>query len=160
MRWKYTVGLVFGILWVGFLLQGLLFARDNEEILTEYSEKFLAYSQNFVKLASQNLNVDADYYAGLKLSAVADEFHQHSAYLADFFLILKIVEKSKQEKELTTGIVKSRLSNVINLCNAAGKRITRVLSETENKDIVASAHDLKMDLDGLKETLKKIEGEL
>ena len=144
-----------------FLLLSLLqpalsISQDIEQELTENSEKFLSYSQNFVKLASQNINVDADYYAALKLSLIADEFHQHSSYIADFILIIKIVKRQQPEKEMIEQIVKSRISNVINLCKSDEKRIVRILSETEHPDITASAIDLKKDLGNLQQILTGI----
>jgi hypothetical protein len=141
---------------VNLLIPAFILSQDIEEGLTQNSEAFLSLSQNFVNLASQNINVDADYYAALKLSFVADEFHQHSSYLTDFVLITEIVKRQKPEKELIEEIMKSRISNVVNLCKTAEKGIESILTETENPEITNSAFDLRKELTRIQEILAKI----
>jgi hypothetical protein len=43
------------------LLTNVTLSQDYEQTMTDYSEKFLAYSQVFVKFASMNINTQAEY---------------------------------------------------------------------------------------------------
>lgn len=131
-------------------------SQDYEDTITDYSEKFLAYSQTFVKLASQNLDIETDYDAALAFSNIADEFHLHASYLGDFLLMLKILEKSGQGKELGARLVKLRIRNVINKIPQANERMASAAADVENKSIIAKAADLRQDLTALQQLLEGI----
>jgi hypothetical protein len=147
-----------GIIFVIFISQ--LCAQDFEQSLSDFSEKFLAYSQNYVKLASQNIKNDDDYQTALKLSRIADEFHLHTGYLSDFMLTLRITQRHQKEKELIAQLVKARIEALISQINEAEQRIANALLPTEKAGIIASSNDFKRDLLELKNILERIKEKL
>jgi hypothetical protein len=141
------------------LLTNVTLSQDYEQTMTDYSEKFLAYSQVFVKFASMNINTQAEYDAALAVSDVAKEFHYHTSYLADFLLILKIIDKHQAEKELAARLLRLRVSNLIKECDEASRRVDRAVKEAEVADLTSAASDVKADLEALRGDLEKISGE-
>ena len=144
------------ILAISLLMPLLSIAQDYEESITNYSEKFLTYSQSFVNHASQNVNTDVEYDAALALSDIAEEFHQHTSYLGDYLLILKIINKHEVEKELAQRLVRLRIESIIKECNAALEGIGAATANVESESITAMANDLSGDLEALKKVLTKI----
>ena len=135
-------------------------AQEFEQSLSDFSEKFLAYSQNYVKLASQNIKNDDDYQTSLKLSRLADELHLHTGYLSDFMLTLRIMQRHEKEKELIGQLVKARVEALINQCTEAEQRIANALLPTENSKIIAPSQDFKEALLELKKLLERIKEKL
>lgn len=133
-------------------------SQDYEQTMTDYSEKFLAYSQVFVKYASMNISTEVEYNADLAVSYVAKEFHYHASYLADFLLILKIINKHQAEEELAARMLKLRVNNLIKECDVASKRVDRAVKGIESADATKTASDVKGDLEALRNDLEKISG--
>lgn len=163
MKWGNTVNLkmrfhclskVITISLLAFSIPVL--GQDYEEVITDYSEKFLTYSQIFVKFASQNIDIETDYGAALAVSRIADEFHLHTSYIGDFLLMLKIFEKDGAGKELASRLVKLRIGNVMNKISDANQRVKDISSKLENKSIIAAANDFNKDLTTLQQLLEKI----
>jgi len=131
-------------------------SQDYEQTMTDYSEKFLAYSQVFVKFASMNINTEAEYDAALAVSDVAKEFYYHTSYLSDFLLILKIINKHEEEKELAARLLRLRINNLIKECDEAFKRVDAAVKDAEFADVTKAASDVKTDLEALRHDLEKI----
>jgi len=139
-----------------FLMPALSVAQDYEEQITQFSEKFLTHSQSFVTYASQNVNTETEYNAALEMSAIAEEFYQHTSYLGDFFLILKIIDKHPTEKELAERLVRLRIKSVINKCDAAVEGVKAAVAKVKSESLTTKANKLTEDLEALREVLSKI----
>jgi len=161
MRYNSEIRKLFlsaGITLVLFISQ--INAQGFDQNLSDFSEKFLAYSQNYVKLASQNIKNDDDYQTSLKLSRLADELHLHTGYLSDFMLTLRIMQRHEKEKELIGQLVKARVEALISHIDDSEQRIAHALLPTENSAIIAPSQDFKGDLLELKKLLERIKEKL
>lgn len=138
------------------LLSTIALGQDYEQTMTDFSEKFIAYSQVFVKFASMNVNIDAEYDAALAVSDVAKEFHYHTSYLADFLLIMKIINRHQDERELAARLLRLRVNNLIGECDNAFSRVDNAVKGMEFTDVTKTASDVKADLENLRHDLEKI----
>ena len=138
------------------MLSTLLQSQDYEKIMTDYSEKFLSYSQVFVKYASQQVYTETEYAAALVVSDVAEDFYQHTSYLGDYLLILKILKKQEKEKELVERLLKLRLESVVLECDAETKKIKKAIQSVEDESITKTANALMEDLINLRNVFEKI----
>ena len=131
-------------------------SQDYEQRMSDYSEKFLAYSQVFVKFASMNVNTDATYAAALAVSDVAKEFHYHTSYLADFLLVMKIINKNEDERKLAARLLRLRVKNLIKECDNAFGRVDKAVIGIEFAGVTKTASDVKEDLETLRRDLEAI----
>jgi hypothetical protein len=145
--------------WVTIVLLVLsfnIFSQDYEKVVTEYGEKFLSYSQVFVKYASQRIYTETEYAAALVVSDVAEDFYQHNSYLGDYLLILKILKKQEKERDLVERLLKLRLESAILECDSETKRIKKALQSVKDESITKTANSLIEDLTDLKVIFEKI----
>jgi hypothetical protein len=130
--------------------------QDYEKVMTEYSEKFLSYSQVFVKYASQRVYTETEYAAALVVSDVAEDFYQHTSYLGDYLLILKILKKQEKQRELVERLLKLRLESVTLECDAEMNKIKKAIQNVKDESITKTANSLIEDLTDLRGVFEKI----
>lgn len=134
----------------------MCFSQDYDAKMTEHSEKFLAYSRVFVKFASLSVDNENEYNTALVISGLAKDFHLHASYIGDYLLILKIVNKHDEEKDLVGRLLRLRLESVIKDYDTAMERIKQTTKNVENESIKATADDLTKDLTALRKDLEEI----
>lgn len=134
----------------------IVMSQDYEQKMSDYSEKFLAYSQTFVKFASMNVTTDATYAAALAVSDVAKEFHYHTSYLADFLLVMKIMNKHEAEKKLAAKLLRLRVDNLIKECDEASAKVETAVKGIEFAGVTKTASDVREDLEALRNDLAGI----
>jgi hypothetical protein len=131
-------------------------SQDYEQKMSDYSEKFLAYSQTFVKFATMNVTTEATYAASLAVSDVAKEFYYHTSYLADFLLVMKIINGHEAEKKLVARLLRMRVNNLIKECDDASARVETSVKGIEFAGVTKTAGNVREDLEALKSDLTRI----